>query len=62
MLLNVTYLLIKPLIIVTSMPAADMISILAEIFDKESEYSAVIVFITTLFSVITFPILLNFIL
>lgn len=57
-----TSLVIKTLIIVTAMPAAAMTSILAESFDKESEYSAVIVFITTLFSVITFPILLNFIL
>lgn len=61
-LLKDTSLVIKKLIIVTAMPAAAMTSILAESFDKESEYSAVIVFITTLFSVITFPILLNFIL
>lgn len=61
-LLKDTSLVIKTLIIVTAMPAAVMTSILAESFDKESEYSAVIVFITTLFSVITFPILLNFIL
>ena len=59
-LLKDTSLVIKTLIIVTAMPAAAMTSILAESFDKESEYSAVIVFITTLFSVITFPILLNF--
>ena len=61
-LLKDTSLVIKTLIIVTAMPAGAMTSILAESFDKESEYSAVIVFITTLFSVITFPILLNFIL
>lgn len=61
-LLKDTSLVIKTLIIVTAMTAAAMTSILAESFDKESEYSAVIVFITTLFSVITFPILLNFIL
>ena len=61
-LIKDTSLVIKTLIIVTAMPAAAMTSILAESFDKESEYSAVIVFITTLFSVITFPILLNFIL
>lgn len=61
-LLKDTSLVIKTLIIVTAMPAAAMTSILAESFDKESEYSAVIVFITTLFSVITFPILLNLIL
>ena len=61
-LLKDTSLVIKTLIIVTAMPAAAMTSILAESFDKESEYSAVIVFITTLLSVITFPILLNFIL
>lgn len=61
-LLKDTSLVIKTLIIVTAMPAAAMTSILAESFDKESEYSAVIVFITTLFSVITFSILLNFIL
>ena len=52
----------KTLIILSAMPAAAMTSILAENFDKEKEYSAVIVFITTLFSLITFPILLNSIL
>lgn len=61
-IINDNSLVSKTLIILTAMPAAAMTSILAESFDKESEYSAVIVFITTLFSLITFPILLNFML
>lgn len=61
-IINDNSLVSKTLIILTAMPAAAMTSILAESFDKESEYSAVIVFITTLFSLITFPILLSFML
>jgi len=48
-------------IIMSAMPAAAMTSILAEIFDRQKEYAAVMVFITTLFSIITVPILLKII-
>ena len=61
-IINDNSIVIKTLIIITAMPAAAMTSILAEKYDKEKEYSAVIIFITTLFSLITFPLLLKFIL
>ena len=48
-------------IIMSAMPASTMTSILAESFDKEKEYAAIIVSITTLFALITVPILLNII-
>lgn len=49
------------MIILSAMPAAAMTSILAENFNKEKEYASVIVFFTTLFSIITFPIILRLI-
>lgn len=49
------------MLILSSMPAAAMTSILAESFNKETEYASIIVFFTTLFSLITFPIILNII-
>ena len=61
-IINDNSIVSKTLIILSAMPTAAMTSILAEKFDKEKEYSAVIIFITTLFSLITFPILLNSIL
>lgn len=60
--INDTSIVSKTLIVLSAMPSAVMTSILAENFDKEKEYSAVIIFITTLFSLITFPILLKSIL
>ena len=39
------------------MPAAAMTSIFAADFNKEKEYSAKVVFITTLLSIITIPII-----
>ena len=61
-IINDNSIVSKTLIILAAMPAAAMTTILAEKFDKEREYSAVIVFITTLFSLVTFPILLKLIL
>ena len=61
-------LLIKPskalnsVVIMSAMPASTMTSILAESFNKEKEYAAIIVSITTLLSLITFPLLLRFLL
>lgn len=52
---------INTVIIMTAMPASAMTSILAESFDKEKEYAAVFVSITTLLSLITVPILLTII-
>jgi predicted permease len=49
-------------IIMSAMPASAMTSILAENFDKEKDYAAVIVSVTTLLSLITVPILLKLLL
>lgn len=50
---------INTVIIMTAMSASTMTSILAENFDKEKEYAAIIVSLTTLLSLITVPILLQ---
>lgn len=52
---------INSVIIMTAMPASAMTSILAEKFDKEKDYAAIIVSATTLFSLITVPIILKII-
>lgn len=51
---------INTVIIMTAMPASAMTSIFAESFDKEKEFAAVLVSVTTLLSLITVPILLKF--
>ena len=48
-------------IIMAAMPASAMTSIFAESFDKEKEYAAVLVSVTTLLSLLTVPILLKII-
>lgn len=48
-------------IIMTAMPASAMTSIFADSFDKEREYAAVLVSLTTLLSLISVPILLKII-
>jgi len=53
---------INTVIIMSAMPASAMTSILAESFDKEKEYAAVVVSVTTLLSLITVTILLKLIL
>jgi predicted permease len=50
---------INAVIIMSAMPASAMTSILAESFDKEKEYAAVIVSITTLLSLVTVTVLLK---
>lgn len=52
---------INSVIIMTAMPASAMTSILAESFDKEKEFAAVIVSLTTLLSLITAPLIINII-
>lgn len=52
---------INTVIIMSAMPAAAMTAILAENFDKEKEYAAVIVSVTTLISLITVTVLLKII-
>lgn len=53
---------VNTVIIMTAMPASAMTSILAESFDKEKDYAAVIVSVTTLLSLITVTLLLKIIL
>ncbi len=53
---------VNAVIIMTAMPASAMTAILAEDFDKEKEYAAVVVSVTTLFSLITVTVLLKIIL
>lgn len=48
---------INTLIILQGMPAAAMTSILAADYNTEKEYSAIVVFVTTLLSIITIPVL-----
>ena len=50
---------INTVIIMSALPAAAMTSILAEIFDKEKDYAAVVVAVTTLLSLITVTVLLK---
>lgn len=52
---------VNTVIIMTAMPASAMTSIFAESFNKEKEYAAILVSITTLLSLITVPILLRII-
>ncbi|MDR7870912.1 MAG: AEC family transporter [Tissierellaceae bacterium] len=51
---------ILTVIIMTAMPASTMTSILAESYNKEKEYAAILVSLTTLLSLITVPILMKF--
>ena len=48
-------------IIMSAMPASAMTAIFAESFDKEKEYAAVVVSLSTLLSLITITLLINFI-
>ncbi len=61
LLIGDTSKVVNTVIIMAAMPASAMTSILAESFDKEKEYAAVLVSVTTLLSLITVPILLNII-
>lgn len=50
---------IDTIIVIQAMPAAAMTSIFAADFDKEKEYGAIVVFVTTLLSIITIPVILK---
>jgi len=52
---------VNSVIIMTAMPASTMTSILAEKYNKEKEFAALLVSLTTLLSLISVPILLRFI-
>lgn len=53
--------IINTIIILQAMPAAAMTSIFATNFNKEKEYSAVVVFLSTLLSIITIPLIVSFV-
>ncbi len=55
--LNENTTIINTIIIIQAMPAAAMTSIFAADFNKEKEYASIVVFITTLLSIITIPII-----
>ena len=48
---------INSVVIMTAMPASAMTSILAENYNKERDYAAVLVSLSTLLSLITVPLL-----
>ncbi|MBS6501364.1 MULTISPECIES: AEC family transporter [Clostridium] len=50
---------IDTIIVIQAMPAAAMTSIFAADFDKEKEYGAIVVFVTTLLSIITIPVIVK---
>ncbi|WP_019228115.1 AEC family transporter [Sedimentibacter sp. B4] len=60
LLLNDYSKAVNSVIVMTAMPASAMTSILAESFDKEKEFAAIIVSATTLLSLITVPALIQF--
>ncbi|MGL5150707.1 MAG: AEC family transporter [Clostridium sp.] len=51
-----TSVVMKTMILLQAMPAAAMTSIFAENFNSQKEYAAILVFTTTVLSIITFPI------
>lgn len=59
---NTSSIAINSVVIMTAMPASTMTSILAESFNKEGDYAAIIVSASTLISLITVPIIINIIL
>lgn len=54
-------ILIKTIIVLQAMPAATMASIVAENLGKDSKFAAIVIFVTTLLSVVTFPLILSII-
>lgn len=61
-LIKDTSIVADSVILLASMPAAAMTSILAENYDKEKDYAAIIVLMTTLFSILTIPFLIRILL
>ncbi|MTI96925.1 MAG: AEC family transporter [Firmicutes bacterium] len=59
---KVSSIAINSVIIMTAMPASTMTSILSETFDKEKEYAAIVVSVTTLLSLFTVIIFIGFVL
>lgn len=58
-LLNESSIVIRTYILLQAMPAGAMTSLFAESFNKEKEYSALIVSVSTIFSVVTIPLIIK---
>lgn len=58
-LIGVTSIVTNTIVLLNAMPTATLGSIFAEKYNKELEYTTIIVVITTLLSVITIPIIIN---
>ena len=56
-LINDRSIVMNTMILLEAMPAAAMTSIFASDFNKNKEYAAVFIFVTTLISIITIPII-----
>lgn len=54
-------ILMKTIIVLQAMPAGTMASIMAENLDKDSRFAAIIIFVTTLLSIGSFPLVLSII-
>ena len=54
-------ILMKTIIVLQAMPAGTMASIMAENLDKDSRFAAIIIFVTTLLSIGSFPLILSII-
>jgi len=61
-IINDVSIITNSLVILAAMPAAIMTSIFAEGYNKEKEYATVIVFFTTIISIITIPLMLKLLL
>ena len=62
LLIGTASIAVNTVIIMTALPASTMTSILAEAFNKEKEYAAVVVSATTLLSLFTVTLLLRYVL
>lgn len=62
LLIGPSSIAINTVIIMSALPASTMTSILAEVFDKEKEYAAIVVSATTLLSLFTVMLLIRYVL
>jgi len=62
LLIGPSSIAINTVIIMSALPASTMTSILAEAFDKEKEYAAIVVSATTLLSLVTVMLLIRYVL
>lgn len=56
-ILKIHSVLSNTMVLLTAMPTAAITSILAENLNKEKEYATILVFISTVLSLVTFPLI-----